>query len=67
VRLYTAPDQFSVLKAEQTLDGGDVLPGLSLPLQTIFSRVPQKPAKAARRKGTARSAKHKPRKANGAS
>jgi Uma2 family endonuclease len=59
VRVYTAPDQSVVLTEEQTLDGGDVLPGLTLPLRTVFSRVPPKPAK---RKGPPRSAKAKSRK-----
>jgi Uma2 family endonuclease len=33
VRVYTAPDQFHLLTEDQSLDGGDVLPGLNLPLR----------------------------------
>jgi Uma2 family endonuclease len=40
--VYTAPDRRVMLSEEQTLDGGDVLPGLALPLQQLFARVPRK-------------------------
>jgi Uma2 family endonuclease len=38
VTVYTAPDRFTVLDESQTLDGGDVLPGFSLPLRELFER-----------------------------
>jgi Uma2 family endonuclease len=38
VTVYTAPDQFTVLDESQTLDGGEVLPGLALPLRELFDR-----------------------------
>src|SRR5260370_27957279 len=44
VEVYTAPDQYVTLTEEQTLDGGDVLPGFKLPLRNLFSGVPQAPA-----------------------
>ena len=45
VRVYTAPDQFVILSEADTLDGGDVLPGLALPVRRVFERLPAKPAK----------------------
>jgi Uma2 family endonuclease len=44
VTVYTAPDRFTVLDESQTLDGGDVLPGLVIPLRELFER-------ASRRRG----------------
>jgi Uma2 family endonuclease len=41
VQVFTAPDQSTTLTEEQTLDGGDVLPGLSLPVRQIFAEVPR--------------------------
>lgn len=35
-RVYTAPQQFTTLEESQSLDGGDVLPGFALPLQSLF-------------------------------
>jgi Uma2 family endonuclease len=40
VRVYTSPDQFVELSERQTLDGGSVLPGFSLPLAQLFARLP---------------------------
>jgi Uma2 family endonuclease len=37
-RAYTAVDQLVLLKGDQALDGGDVLPGFSLPLRELFAR-----------------------------
>jgi Uma2 family endonuclease len=37
VRVYTGVDQLVVLGGEQTLDGGDVLPGFVLPLPRLFA------------------------------
>ena len=38
VTVYTAPDQATVLTAEDILDGGAVLPGFSLSLREFFAR-----------------------------
>ena len=48
VTVYTAPDRFTRLSEGQILDGGDVLPGFTLPLQELFaepdaSRAPAAP------------------------
>ncbi len=37
VRVYTARDRWVVLREDQTLDGGDVLPGFSLSLRDWFA------------------------------
>lgn len=39
VTVYTAPDRSCVLAEDQTLDGGDVLPGFTLPLRKLFARL----------------------------
>lgn len=39
VTVYTAVDQFVVLNERQTLDGGPVLPGFSLPLVDLFAEL----------------------------
>lgn len=39
VRVHTAPDQFRLLTKDQKLDGGEVLPGLSLSLREVFGRI----------------------------
>ena len=38
VAVYTSPDQLIVLDESQTLDGGNVLPGLKIPLGELFER-----------------------------
>jgi Uma2 family endonuclease len=38
VTVYTAPDESSVLTEADTLDGGTVLPGFSLPIRDWFER-----------------------------
>jgi Uma2 family endonuclease len=48
VRVYTSPDQCVELSERQTLDGGAVLPGFSLPLAQLFARLPK--AKGRRKK-----------------
>lgn len=40
VEVFTAPDQSAIFTEEQTLDGGDVLPGFSLPVRQIFAALP---------------------------
>lgn len=39
VEVFTAPDQSTVLHAAQTLEGGTVLPGFTVPLQELFSEL----------------------------
>jgi Uma2 family endonuclease len=48
VRVYTSPDQYVELSERQTLDGGAVLPGFSLPLAQLFAQLPK--TKGRRRK-----------------
>jgi Uma2 family endonuclease len=50
VRVYTAPDQSTRLTEGQALDGGDVLPGLRLPLREVFGRTPKARARKKRKK-----------------
>jgi Uma2 family endonuclease len=38
VNVYDSPDQFEPLNVADTLDGGNVLPGFSLSIQTLFER-----------------------------
>jgi len=42
VRVYTSPEQCSLLAADQVLDGGDVLPGFRLDLRELFAQ-PEEP------------------------
>jgi Uma2 family endonuclease len=44
IRAYTAPDQSRLLTEAESLDGGDVLPGLSLPLREVFAELEEEPA-----------------------
>ena len=37
VKVYTSPDHWTVIASDQTLDGGDVLPGLRLELRELFA------------------------------
>jgi Uma2 family endonuclease len=50
VEVFTAPDAGTVFTEEQALDGGDVLPGLRLPVSDIFARVPRNPGAAKTRR-----------------
>ncbi len=50
VRVYTAPDQSVRLAEGQALDGGDVLPGLRLPLREVFARTPKARPRKRRKK-----------------
>src|ERR1043165_186041 len=46
VAVYTAPDAPAVILDEtQTLDGGSVLPGFTLPVAELFARLPATPRK----------------------
>jgi len=55
VEVWTAPDQSVLLTEEQTLDGGHVLPGFSLPVKQIFAALPPRGGAA---KKTPRRRKH---------
>ncbi len=45
VTVFTAPDQSHIVTSEQTLDGGDTLPGLAIPVREIFAALaPEAPA-----------------------
>lgn len=37
VYVYVSPTQYSVLREDQTLDGGEVLPGFQLALSDLFA------------------------------
>jgi Uma2 family endonuclease len=52
VEVFTAPGQSVLLGEEDTLDGGEVLPGFSLPLKQIFAALP--PAGGAAKKPSRR-------------
>lgn len=52
VTVYTAPDQAVVLTEEDTLDGGDVLPGFKLPLRKLFAQVQRLPRTTAKKRGS---------------
>ncbi len=39
VHVYTAADEVDILKANETLDGRDVLPGFKLPVGDIFKKI----------------------------
>jgi Uma2 family endonuclease len=41
VQVYTAPDRSVTLTEDDTLDGGQVLPGLALPVRQVFAKVPR--------------------------
>lgn len=52
VTVYAAPDEMRELTEADTLDGGDVLPGFSLPLAELFRYVePKETAKKKRTNG----------------
>lgn len=50
VRVYTAAEQFRLVGEDQSLDGGDVLPGLELPLRELFGQLEEEPARKKRTK-----------------
>jgi Uma2 family endonuclease len=55
VQVYHSPDEVTVLTERDTLDGGDVLPGFTLPVKELFVRVPrQKPRRGTNGKRPAR-------------
>jgi Uma2 family endonuclease len=46
VEVYTSPNRWRTLTIDDTLDGGKLLPGFTLPLRTLFGR----PTKESRRR-----------------
>lgn len=40
VRIYTSPEKSQLLSETDSLDGGEVLPGLALPLKQLFADLP---------------------------
>jgi len=45
-KVYTAPDQFTVLDETQSLSGGEVLPGFELALADLFAEMEGRPGKS---------------------
>jgi Uma2 family endonuclease len=54
VEVYTAPDERVLLTEDEILVGGDVLPGLDLPVREVFTRVPGPAGGRGKRKSTKR-------------
>jgi Uma2 family endonuclease len=50
VTVYSVPDQESELSENDTLDGGEILPGFELPLRDLFARVSVAPTPGKRKK-----------------
>lgn len=48
VRVFTSPDDVETLTAKDTLTGGAVLPGFTVPVADLFASLPPPPKKAAR-------------------
>lgn len=48
VRVFTSPDDVSVLEIGDTLDGGDVLPGFTAPVRRLFAGNPTAPPQTRR-------------------
>jgi len=45
VTVYSSPTRFKVLSADQSLEGGKVLPGFQLPIATLFKNIGRKKRK----------------------
>jgi Uma2 family endonuclease len=54
VRVYTSPDDVTELGEGDTLDGGDVLPGFSVPVARLFADLGDAPKPASKPKGKRR-------------
>ena len=52
VRVYTAPDRSVLLREDDTLDGGDVLPGFVLSIRKWFAEAERSMPRSPRKKGT---------------
>jgi Uma2 family endonuclease len=48
VQVYTSPDDVTELGENDTLDGGDVLPGFSVPVASLFEQLASPPASKAK-------------------
>lgn len=61
VRTYTSPDEVTELGEADTLDGGEVLPGFSVPVARLFDHLAPaaKPAKAPKATGSKKPKKRK--------
>ena len=57
IEVFTSPDQHLTLREEQALDGGDVLPGFSVPVREIFARTTVLPSRRRAKKGSRKSRK----------
>jgi Uma2 family endonuclease len=51
IRVYTSPDDVTELGEGDTLDGGDVLPGFSVPVARLFADLGDAPKPASKPKG----------------
>jgi Uma2 family endonuclease len=51
VAVYTAPDEVTMLTEKDSHDGGSVLPGFTMPVKDLFSRLPKDFGRRTRRKG----------------
>jgi Uma2 family endonuclease len=51
VEVWTSPDQCVTLTEDQTLDGGDVLPGFRVSLRELFANLPRLPARRGKQSG----------------
>jgi Uma2 family endonuclease len=61
VEVFTAPDESRVYDQSETLDGGDVLPGLALPLKELFAHLPKEETETTDQGGNSPSKKRRPR------
>jgi Uma2 family endonuclease len=50
VRVHVAPDRSQLFYEDENLDGGDVLPGLNLPLRDVFAQLEKEPERKKRKK-----------------
>jgi Uma2 family endonuclease len=51
VAVYTAPDVVTTLAEKDSLDGGSVLPGFTMPIKDLFARLPKDFGRRTRKKG----------------
>jgi Uma2 family endonuclease len=51
VAVYTAPDVVTTLTEKESLDGGGVLPGFTMPVKDLFARLPKDFGRRTRKKG----------------
>jgi Uma2 family endonuclease len=60
IEVFTSPDEVRLLTETDTLDGGDVLPGFSLPVRDVFTGMPRQGGDTTPKKGSKRSRSRKP-------